>query len=257
MRRTGEAGSVEAGAERVTDHDRPGSGDPRPLRDELTDPARTDDEHRRPAGDACREEDRANPRQRRAAEQCSVLERNARRERECDLLGDHDPFGQTPGGGPPEHRLTAIRHSRRPVRQRALGDGRVQHPARCRPAATAAGALPAGRCPRENDLVAGAHAAHRLAHRLDDAGSLVPEHHGRRPAELALDLVEVRAADPDRGHADEHLVRPRLGEIDLGDLERFAHAVKECCTRLHGAQQTTVTTRRAPSSTAVPRGSGS
>ena len=32
--------------------------------------------------------------------------------------------------------------------------------------------------------------------------------------------MEIRAADADRGHADEHLAGARLVELDLVDLER-------------------------------------
>ena len=62
----------------------------------------------------------------------------------------------------------------------------------------------------------------RVPDRLDDARALVPEHHRRRPLELALDAVEIGAADPDRGHAHEHVGRPGIGDLDLLDRERPA-----------------------------------
>ena len=80
---------------------------------------------------------------------------------------------------------------------------------------------------------------------LDDAGAFVPEHHRRRPLELALDLVEVGAADPDRGHADDDVVGAGLRQVELDDLERLADRPEEPGPRLHR-----VTRRSRPSPTA-------
>ena len=74
-----------------------------------------------------------------------------------------------------------------------------------------------------------------VADRLDNARPLVPQHHRRRPLPFAPDDVEVRTADADRGHADEHLVGPGIGELDLTHLERFVGRVEERGARLHVA----------------------
>ena len=68
---------------------------------------------------------------------------------------------------------------------------------------------------------------------LDDPGALVPEHHRRRPLPLALHLVEVGAADADRGHADDDVVRAGLRQIELDDLERLADRPEEPGPGLH------------------------
>ena len=47
--------------------------------------------------------------------------------------------------------------------------------------------------------------------------------------------MEVGAADADRGHPHDDLVRPRLGEVDLDDLERLADRVEERGACLHGS----------------------
>jgi hypothetical protein len=44
--------------------------------------------------------------------------------------------------------------------------------------------------------------------------------------------VEVGAANANRGHPHDDLVRPRLGKIDLEDLERLPDAVEERRPRL-------------------------
>ena len=68
---------------------------------------------------------------------------------------------------------------------------------------------------------------------LDDPGALVPEHHRRRALPLALHLMEIGAADPHRGHADDHVVRAGLGEVELDDLEGLADCPKEPGSSLH------------------------
>ena len=65
------------------------------------------------------------------------------------------------------------------------------------------------------------------------AGALVAEHHRRRPLPLALDLVQVGAADADRRHADDDVVRAGLRQVELDDLERLADCPEEPGPRLH------------------------
>ena len=74
---------------------------------------------------------------------------------------------------------------------------------------------------------------HRGARGLDDAGALVAEHHRRRSLPLALDLVQVGAADADRRHADDDVVGAGLREVELDDLERLADAAEEPGPCLH------------------------
>ena len=99
--------------------------------------------------------------------------------------------------------------------------------ARRGPAARAVGAVPARRRPREHDLVPHRDRVDRRPGPLDDAGAFVPEHHRRRPLPLALHLVEVGAADADRGHAHDDVVRAGLVQLELDDLERLAGPLKE------------------------------
>jgi hypothetical protein len=46
--------------------------------------------------------------------------------------------------------------------------------------------------------------------------------------------VQLGAADPDRGHADEHVGRAGFLQVDLSDLERTAVTVENGGARLHG-----------------------
>ena len=73
----------------------------------------------------------------------------------------------------------------------------------------------------------GASAANTLANRLDDARALVAEHHRRGPLPLALDHVQVGAADAAGRHPHEHLARAWLVELDLADLERPSLLVED------------------------------
>ena len=79
-----------------------------------------------------------------------------------------------------------------------------------------------------------AHRVDRVADVLDDARALVAEHHRRRPLPLALDLVQVGAADADRRHPDDDVVRAGLCQVELDDLERLADCPEEPGLGLHG-----------------------
>ena len=68
---------------------------------------------------------------------------------------------------------------------------------------------------------------------LDDAGALVAEHHRRRPLPLALDLMQVGAADADRRHPHDDVVRAGLCQVELDDLERLADCPEEPGPGLH------------------------
>ena len=78
-----------------------------------------------------------------------------------------------------------------------------------------------------------------LSHCLDDARPLVAEHGRRRPHPLALDRVQIGAADPDRGHADEHLTGPGLLQVELANLERPPRLEEDGRARLHPSASTT------------------
>ena len=68
---------------------------------------------------------------------------------------------------------------------------------------------------------------------LDDAGSLVAEHHRRRPLPLALDLVQVGTADAGRSNPDDDVVRAWLRQVELDDLERLVDRPEEPGPRFH------------------------
>src|SRR4029453_1432680 len=74
---------------------------------------------------------------------------------------------------------------------------------------------------------------HRVADRFHDPGALVTEHGRRGPDPLAADRVQLGAADPDRGHADEDVPGAGLVEVDLPDLEPFPGPAEDCGSRLH------------------------
>ena len=60
------------------------------------------------------------------------------------------------------------------------------------------------------------------AHRLDDAGALVPQHDRPRPLPVAVAHVEVGVADARRGHPHEDLAGPRIVEVQGLDRRRDA-----------------------------------
>ena len=81
--------------------------------------------------------------------------------------------------------------------------------------------------PREDHAVADGEAADVRADRLDDPGALVAEHHRPRPHPLALDDVQVGAADADGVDAHEHVARPGRREVDGAHDERGARRFEE------------------------------
>ena len=198
-----------------------------------------------PGGDGRCVEHCADAGEHRAPEERGVLERDGAAEGQRDLLRDHDPLGEAAGRGAAIDRLPAVRHAGRPVGEGPVRDRGVEPLARCGTTTAAARALAARGRPREHDVVAGSDLRDRLADRLDDPRPLVPEHHRRRPSELPLHLVEIRATDADGGHPDDDLVRPRLVEVELDDLERLADAVEEGGARLQSSTSAVVHRSRA------------
>lgn len=83
-------------------------------------------------------------------------------------------------------------------------------------------------------MVAGRKTAHSLAHCLDDARALVPEHHRGRSPPFAPQHVQVGAAEPDPGDAHENVAGAGLVELDLGDVQRTAGLTEERGARPHG-----------------------
>ena len=62
---------------------------------------------------------------------------------------------------------------------------------------------------------------------LDDAGTLVAQHHGSWAHPLALDDVEIGAADADGVDAHQRIGGPRPREIDLAHDERCARCLEQ------------------------------
>ena len=75
-----------------------------------------------------------------------------------------------------------------------------------------------------DDMVAGADIADIRADLLDDAGGFMAEHGGGGRGVVAVDIVEVRLADPDGRGADQHLAGTGIGDLDLLDGERAVRA---------------------------------
>ena len=63
--------------------------------------------------------------------------------------------------------------------------------------------------------------------RLDDAGTLVAQHHRSWAHPLALDDVEIGAADADGVDAHQRIGGPRPREIDLAHDERGARRLEQ------------------------------
>ena len=66
-----------------------------------------------------------------------------------------------------------------------------------------------------------------VADRLDDARALVAEHHRPRAHPLALDDVQVGAADADRVDAHQRIAGPGPVEIDVAHDERDARRLEQ------------------------------
>lgn len=66
-------------------------------------------------------------------------------------------------------------------------------------------------------MVARRNRGHALAHVLDAAGSLVPEHGRERVRGTASDHVPVAVAHAARREADRHLTAARGSELDVLD----------------------------------------
>ena len=91
-----------------------------------------------------------------------------------------------------------------------------------------------------------------LADALDDAGALVPEH-GRRVAGRvgARGRVEVGVADAAGDEPDEHLARPRLGQLELLNRERRAELLQDGGPDLHAAARPRQAARSSASRSGV------
>jgi hypothetical protein len=88
--------------------------------------------------------------------------------------------------------------------------------------------------PRDADPLADLQAPHGGADRIDPADDLVPGNHRHlRVRQLAVNDVQVRAADAARQHPDADLVRRRLRIRQLRPHQRGTQSVEH--HRLHGA----------------------
>jgi hypothetical protein len=90
------------------------------------------------------------------------------------------------------------------------------------PSLEAVPAATAGRRERQHHALANPGLSDARADALDDAGPLVTkdDRDGNRP--LPVDVGKIAAADTGGVQPDEHLVRPRVVELQLIDLERAA-----------------------------------
>src|SRR5207245_399372 len=92
----------------------------------------------------------------------------------------------------------------------------------------------AGTEERDDDAVAGTHAAHIGTDVADDAGGLVTVDGGERSAPRALGELDVAVTDPARCHLDADLACPRRVESELLDPKRSAEAPADCRSHLGG-----------------------
>jgi hypothetical protein len=100
----------------------------------------------------------------------------------------------------------------------------------------------AARHERGDDVVADLQVGNARTQLLDDAGALVAEHHRQRPRPVAVDHREIRMAEADRAHLQQHFAGAGRVELDLGDHERErfgigrrgAHAGQDGSAGLHG-----------------------
>lgn len=78
-------------------------------------------------------------------------------------------------------------------------------------------------------MIAGADPGHRGADRLHDARALVAEDSGQRERQAAGGDAQVGVADPGGDHADQHLVRARVGQFYFAQLEARAGGLDDGC----------------------------
>ncbi len=93
---------------------------------------------------------------------------------------------------------------------------------------------------QRDDVVAGPHARHPLADRLDDAGALVAEHRRRVAGRVgSAARVHVRVADAAGREPDEHLAGARVGELHVLHHERLAELLEDSSPNPHRPDATT------------------
>nr|WP_257909985.1 hypothetical protein [Janibacter limosus] len=68
---------------------------------------------------------------------------------------------------------------------------------------------------------------------LDDARTLVPEHHRQACLEVAVCDVDVGVAQAGVGVLDQHLTLARFVRGELLDLDALAGLDDDCCPGLH------------------------
>jgi hypothetical protein len=133
-------------------------------------------------------------------------------------------------------RLAVARQPCRPVRQVAEVLLLTDREAEVRAWVAAVLALAALRREERDDVVADGDRGDALPHRLDNPGTLVPEHGRRVPGGVCPRRREqVGVANPAGREADEHLASLRLGEVELLNLERLTEPLEHRGTDLHGA----------------------
>ena len=131
-------------------------------------------------------------------------------------------------------RLAVARQPRRAVGEVAAVLLLANRQAEVGPGAAAVNALSALRREERDDVVSGLHEPHSLADPLDHARALVPEHGGRVPGRIGAGSgVEIRVANAARLQPHERLTRPRLGELDLLNLERLTEFLQHRRAYLH------------------------
>src|SRR5947207_14113039 len=122
----------------------------------------------------------------------------------------------------------------------------MQRDAGRRPTPRAVGTFAARGRPRQDHTVAGPNGRDCLADLFDDACALVAQHHRRWTLPLALDTVEVSAANAHGGHPHQHLVVARLLELELAHLERPSSTVKDGGASLHFTRTPRALRARSP-----------
>ena len=213
-----------ARGQRVDGHDRARTPQAGALHAELADAAGADHDHDVSGGDLAR---RADPGQRRAAEQRGLGRGHLVGQLEHAARGHHDALGERAHGGHAVDRLAVCRQAGRAVGERPRADARAQRQAGRRAPGQTRAALAAGGRPGEDHAIADGQAVHLRADRLDDAGALVSEHHRPRANPFALDDVQVGAADADRVDAYQRIERAGALQVDLAHDERGARRLEE------------------------------